>query len=66
MLHFYGVILWVSIEPSHLGGYNSYFELTSRISCGQEYTVSLEAYGGRASKIMSLSRLIHIRSAYHP
>ena len=59
-------MLWISIDPRHLGGYNSYFESISRIPCGQGYMVSLEAYGGWDSKIMSLSQFRQICSAYYP
>ena len=66
MLHFYGVMIWISIEPWHLGGYTSYFESISRISCVQGYTVSIDDYGGWASKIMSLFHFRQLRSGYYP
>ena len=65
ILNIYGVILQVSIEPRNLGGYSSYLESISRIRCGQGYTYSLDAYGGWASKIMSLYSFRKIRSEYH-
>ena len=39
MLHFYVVMLQVSIEPRHLGVYTSYFGSISIISFGQGYMV---------------------------
>ena len=66
MLHFYALMLKISIDPRHHGGYNSYFESISINHCSQGYTVSLEAYGGRDSKITSFSHFRQIRSTYHP
>ena len=40
IIHFYGVMLRMSIYTWHLGGYTSYFESISRISCVQGYMVS--------------------------
>ena len=66
MLHFYGVVLHISIETLHLVGYTSYFESISIISCGQGYMVILEVYGVWESKTMSLFNFIHTHSAYNP
>ena len=66
MLHFYVVMLQIYIDSRNLGGYTSYFESLSISFCGQVYTVSIEAYGRWAGEIISISRLIHIYSIYHP
>ena len=55
IIHFYGVMIQIYIDPWNLGGYTPYFESISIIICGQGCTVILEAYGGWASKITSLS-----------
>ena len=66
MIHLYGVMLQISIDPHHLGGYTSYFESISRINCGQGYTFTFEAYRGWDSKLMSLSNFRKICSEYNP
>ena len=65
MLDFYGVMIRIYIEPQHLGGYTSYFELISIISCGQGYMISIVSYGGWDDKIMSIHNFRHICSSYH-
>ena len=66
MFRFYGVMLCVIIEPSHIGGYEGYFKPTSyvRVVCG--YNVNLVGYGGWTERIMTLARFLQIRSAFHP
>ena len=66
MLHFYVVMLRISIEPRHLVGYTSCFESISKIICVQGYTVSIEVYGVWSSKTIILSCFRQIRSEYHP
>ena len=45
MLHFYGVMIWISIKTCYLGGYTSYFESISIIIFVRGYTFGVEAYG---------------------
>ena len=66
MIYLYVVMLCISIKPRHLGVNTSLFESISRISCVKGYTVSIEAYGGWSSTIMSLPCFRQIRSAYYP
>ena len=66
MVRFYGVMLHMSIEPCHLGGYEDYFKPTSYARVGHGYNVKLVGYGGWAETIMTLARLRQIRSAFHP
>ena len=66
MLHLYGVMLQTYIDPHNIGGYTSYFESIWIFFYGKGYTVSLEAYEGWDSKIMSISRFRLIWSEYHP
>ena len=48
MVLFCGVMLRVSIEPCHLGGYEGNFKPTSYVSVGNGYNVKLVRYGGWA------------------
>ena len=66
MLHLYRVMHWISIEPWHLGVYNSYFESISIFICVQGYTVIIVDYGVRTGKITNLFHFRQLRSAYHP
>ena len=45
IFHFYGVMIWISIEPRHIVGYTSYFESISIIIFVRGYTFGVEAYG---------------------
>ena len=66
MLHFYGVMIWISIKPCYLGGYTSYFESISIIRCGQGYMASINNHGGWDSKVISIYCFIQTIFAYHP
>ena len=56
------IFVFRGLFPFHCGVWS----VISIICCGQVYTVSIEAYGGRDNKIMSQSHFRNIRSAYHP
>ena len=45
MVRFYGVMLSMSIDPRHLGGYEGYFKPTSYVRIGRGYNVNLVRYG---------------------
>ena len=66
MVLFYEVMLRMSIEPRHIGGYEVYFKPTSYVIfiCG--YNVKLVRYRGWAKRIMTLASFRHIRAAFHP
>eukprot|EP00957_Ditylum_brightwellii_P155351 11825669-Ditylum_brightwellii.AAC.1 len=66
MVRFYGILLRMSIEPCHLGGYQAYFKPTTRIDLASGYVQEFNSYGGWASEIMSLAHFRQIRSAFHP
>eukprot|EP00957_Ditylum_brightwellii_P089279 6798372-Ditylum_brightwellii.AAC.1 len=34
MFQFYGIILRMSIGPQHMGGYEAYFQPTTKLRCG--------------------------------
>ena len=66
MVRFYGVMLHMSIEPCHLGGYEDYFKPTSYARVGHGYNVKLVGYGGWAGRIITLACFFQIRPAFHP
>ena len=66
MIRFFGIMLRMSIEPRHLGGYEAYFHPSTSIQAGKNYSVQLSGYVGWAATVMSLGRFRQIRSAFHP
>eukprot|EP00957_Ditylum_brightwellii_P129169 9852152-Ditylum_brightwellii.AAC.1 len=51
MVRFYGILLRMSIEPRHLGGYQAYFKSTTRIDLAPRYVQEFNTYGGWAEEI---------------
>ena len=65
MLHFYGLMIRIYIEPRHIGWCTSYFGSIPRIVFYQGFTVSIDTYGGWSGKSTSLFRFRQILTAYH-
>ena len=64
MVHFFGIILRISLEPRKMGGYESYFVENQSLTLASGYTASLRGYNAWAKDIMSLVRFKQIRSAF--
>eukprot|EP00957_Ditylum_brightwellii_P073088 5554873-Ditylum_brightwellii.AAC.1 len=60
MFQCYGIILRMSIEPWHLGGYEAYFQPTKKLRYGPGYVVELKNYSGWVAHIMTLARFCQI------
>eukprot|EP00957_Ditylum_brightwellii_P079730 6061761-Ditylum_brightwellii.AAC.1 len=48
MVRFYGILLCMSIEPRHLGGYKAYFNPRTKINIAPGYIQEFKTYGGWA------------------
>eukprot|EP00957_Ditylum_brightwellii_P155347 11825480-Ditylum_brightwellii.AAC.1 len=46
MFQLLGIVLRMSIEPEHLGGYEAYFQPTAKLRCGPGNVVDLNNYSG--------------------
>ena len=66
MIHFFGIMLRISLEPRKMGGYDSYFIEDHTIVLANGYTVTLTGYSPWAKDIMTLVRFKQIRSAFRP
>ena len=64
MVHFFGILLRISLEPRKMGGYESYFVENQSLTLASGYTASLRGYNAWAKDIMSLVRFKQIRSAF--
>ena len=64
MIHFFGIMLRISLEPRKMGGYQSYFTEQLSITASNGYSTSLRGYHAWAKDIMSLLRFKQIRSAF--
>ena len=64
MIHFFGIMLRISLEPRKMGGYESYFTEQLSITASNGYSTSLRGYHAWAKDIMSLLRFKQIRSAF--
>ena len=64
MIHFFGIMLRISLEPRKMGGYESYFTEQQSITAANGYSTSLRGYHAWAKDIMSLLRFKQIRSAF--
>eukprot|EP00957_Ditylum_brightwellii_P075026 5701635-Ditylum_brightwellii.AAC.1 len=60
MFQFYGIILRMSIEPQHLGGYEAHFQPTTKLRYGPGCVAELKNYSGWAADVMSLARFCQI------
>ena len=66
MVRLYLVMLHMSINLHHLGGYELFFKPTPYVIVGHSYNVKLFGYVWRAWKISTLAFFHKIRSAFHP
>ena len=64
MIHFFGIMLRISLEPRKMGGYKSYFTEQHSITAANGYSTSLRGYHAWAKDVMSLLRFKQIRSAF--
>ena len=64
MVHFFGILLRISLEPRKMGGYESYFSENITVSLASGYSSTLRGYNAWAKDIMSLVRFKQIRSAF--
>ena len=64
MVHFFGILLRISLEPRKMGGYTSYFQESHSITLASGYTCNLQGYQSWAKNIMNLVRFKQIRSAF--
>ena len=54
MIHFFGIMLGISIEPRNMGGYTSYFQGNHGVHMGGNYDVRLCWFDPLAKKIIPL------------
>ena len=64
MIHFFGIMLRISLEPRKMGGYESYFVEDQSITLCNGYSATLRGYNAWAKDIMTLLRFKQIRSAF--
>ena len=64
MIHFFGIMLRISLSPRKMGGYDSYFNDNINVTLSNGYSTNLRGYGTWAKEIMSLLRFKQIRSAF--
>ena len=64
MVHFFGILLRISLEPRKMGGYTSYFQESHSITLASGYTCNLQGYQSWAKNVMNLVRFKQIRSAF--
>ena len=64
MVHFFGILLQISLEPCKMEGDGSYFVENQSLTLASGYTASLRGYNAWAKDIMSLVRFKQIRSAF--
>ena len=66
MIHFFGTMLRISLEPRKMGGYDLYFIEDHTIVLSNGYTVTLTGYSPWTKDIMTLVHFKQIRSAFFP
>ena len=66
MIRFFGILLWISLEPRKMAGYESYFVKSKMVHLGHGYGLELRGYNAWAKEIMSLVRFKQIRSVFRP
>ena len=54
MVHFFGILLRISLEPRKMGGYTSYFQESHSITLASGYTCNLQGYQSWAKNVMNL------------
>ena len=64
MVHFFGILLRISLEPRKMGGYTSYFQNSHSITLARGYSSTLQGYNAWAKDIMTLVRFKQIQSAF--
>ena len=66
MIHFFGILLRVSIEPRKMGGYATYFTEDHNVTLSTGYSTNLRGYSAWAKDVMTLIRFKQLRSAFRP
>ena len=64
MVHFFGILLRISLEPRKMGGYTSYFQNSHSITLASGYSCTLQGYNAWAKDVMTLVRFKQIRCAF--
>eukprot|EP00957_Ditylum_brightwellii_P184761 14072697-Ditylum_brightwellii.AAC.1 len=66
MVHLFGILLRISMEPRRMDGFVSYFQDDPILNLGNGYHVGLHGYGSWAKEVMLLDCFCQILSAFHP